>query len=141
MVSNWEAEVSVEQEADDCLAIEATQLNYDCTIVSIDKDMLQVPCWHYNHVKDEMRKMTPYEGIKFFYTQILTGDSADNIVGLRGIGPKKADKILEGVDEEADLWDAVLKAYDGDLDRVVENARLLWLRRYEGEIWQPPDKR
>ena len=42
---------------------------------------------------------------------------------------------------EEDLWDAVIKAYDGDIDRVVENARLLWLRRYEGEIWQPPDKR
>ena len=141
MISDWDAVVSVEQEADDCLAIEATRLDYDCTIVSIDKDMLQVPCWHYNPVKDVMKKVTPDEGIKFFYTQILTGDPVDNIVGLKGVGPKTADKMLDGVDTEPDLWDAVLKAYDGDVDRVVENARLLWLRRSEGELWEPPDNR
>ena len=39
---------------------------------------------------------------------------------------------------EQDLWEACVKAYDGDVDRVIENARLLWLRRTEGEIWQPP---
>ena len=88
-----------------------------------------------------MTKVTPDEGIKSFYTQILTGDTADNIVGLQGIGPKKAEKLLDGADTEDDLWDAVLKAYDGDVDRVVENARLLWLRRYEGELWEPPNNR
>jgi len=141
MISDWQAVVSVEQEADDCLAIEATQLDHDCTIVSVDKDMLQVPCWHHNPVKGTMTKVTPDEGIKSFYTQILTGDTADNIVGLQGIGPKKAEKLLDGADTEDDLWDAVLKAYDGDVDRVVENARLLWLRRYEGELWEPPNNR
>jgi hypothetical protein len=141
MIENWGAEVSIEQEADDCLAIEATQLDYDCTIVSVDKDMMQVPCWHHNPVKGTMTKVTPDEGIKFFYTQMLTGDAADNIVGLQGIGPKKAEKILQDVTTEDDLWDTVLKAYEGDVDRAVENARLLWLRRYEGEIWQPPDMR
>lgn len=141
MISDWQAIVSEEQEADDCLAIRATELDYNCTIVSVDKDMQQVPCWHFNPVKGVMNKVTPDEGIKFFYTQILTGDAADNIVGLRGIGPKKAEKILEGVEEEDDLWDSVIKAYEGDVDRAVENARLLWLRRYEGELWQPPDMR
>jgi 5'-3' exonuclease len=141
MVSMWDAVESVEQEADDCLAIEATQLDYNCTIVSVDKDMMQVPCWHYNPVKDTMVKVTPAEGIKFFYTQILTGDSVDNIIGLHKVGPKTADKMLDGIEEEDDLWDAVLKAYEGDRDRVVENARLLWLRRYEGELWEPPDNR
>ena len=81
MVNMWDAVESVEQEADDCLAIEATQLDYNCTIVSVDKDMMQVPCWHYNPVKDTMVKVTSAEGIKFFYTQILTGDSVYNIIG------------------------------------------------------------
>ena len=141
MADMWDAVESVEQEADDCLAIEATQLNHDCTIISIDKDMLQVPCWHYNPVKETMVKVTPDEGTKFFYTQILTGDAVDNIIGLHKVGPKTADKMLEGAETEDDLWEAVLKAYDGDRDRVVENARLLWLRRYEGELWEPPDNR
>lgn len=138
MMDHWGAILSVEQEADDCLAIEATQLDYDCVIISVDKDMLQVPCHHYNPVKDKLVKVTPAEGIKFFYTQILTGDTADNIIGLYNVGPKKAAKILEGKETEEELWNAVLKSYSGDKDRVIENARLLWLRRKEGELWQPP---
>ena len=54
------------------------------------------------------------------------------------MGPVKAAKILEGCSTEQELYDACVKAYDGDLDRVLENARLLWLRRYEGEMWMPP---
>ncbi len=33
----------------------------------------------------------------------------------------------------------VVKAYDGDEGRVLENARLLWLRRYENQMWEPPN--
>jgi 5'-3' exonuclease len=76
--------------------------------------------------------------MKFFYTQILTGDRADNIGGLHGVGPVKASKILQGCETENELWDAVVKAYEGDVEHVLENARLLWLRRYEGEIWCQP---
>ena len=141
MEGEWGAIVSVEQEADDCLAIAATDLDHDCTIVSIDKDMLQVPCWHYNPVKDVMVKVSETEGLRFFYSQILTGDSVDNIHGLKGVGPKTAELMLEDAWTEDDLWETVVKAYDGDVDRIVENARLLWLRRYEGELWEPPDKR
>jgi DNA polymerase-1 len=116
-------------------------LDYHCVVASIDKDMLQLPCWHFNFGRNEWTKVSPEEGIKFFYTQILTGDRADNIVGLHGIGPKKAEKLLQDCHTEEDLWDAVVKAYDGDTDRVTENARLLWLRRYEGQIWEPVVKR
>ena len=61
-----------------------------------------------------------------------------NIVGLYRVGPVKAKKMLEGCETEEDLWQQVLKAYDNDIDRVIENARLLWLRRREGELWEPP---
>jgi 5'-3' exonuclease len=141
MHGKYEAIVSSGEEADDLIAIEAARLNYDACVASIDKDMLQIPCWHFNIVRGDYTKVTPEEGIKFFYTQILTGDRADNIVGLFRVGPKKAEKILEGATEERDLWDRVVKAYDGVEDRVVENARLLWLRRKEEEIWLPPTVR
>ena len=141
MHGKYEAIVSSGEEADDLIAIEAARLNYDACVASIDKDMLQIPCWHFNIVRGDYTKVTPDEGIKFFYTQILTGDRADNIVGLFKVGPKKAEKILDGATEEEDLWDRVVKAYDGDEERVIENARLLWLRREEGEIWLPPKAR
>ena len=105
------------------------------------RDRLQIPCTHFNFNRNEWTDVDEWDGLKFFYTQILTGDSADNIVGLYKVGPVKAGKILDGAESEHELWDRCVDAYDGDAERVLENARLLWLRRYEGELWQPPDMR
>jgi len=138
MESKYKAIISKGEEADDLIAKEAARLDYKACVASIDKDMLQIPCWHFNIVRGDYLQVEPFGGIKFFYTQILTGDTADNIVGLFRVGPVKAKKILDDAETEEDLWDCVVKAYDGNEDRVIENARLLWLRREEEEIWQPP---
>lgn len=135
---NYGAVVIEGQEADDAIAIEATNLGTSSIVVSIDKDMLQIPCFHFNQNKQQWWSVSEFEGLEFFYEQILTGDTADNIIGLKGIGPVKAKKILKGAESEQDLWDAVLAAYNGDEERVIENARLLWLRRYEEQLWLPP---
>ena len=141
MESEYQAIISKGEEADDLIAKEAARLDYHACVASIDKDMLQIPCWHFNIVRGDYLKVEPFGGIKFFYTQILTGDTADNIVGLWKVGPVKAKKILEDAETEEELWDLVVKAYDGNEERVIENARLLWLRREEEEIWQPPKVR
>jgi len=138
MESKYQAIISQGEEADDLIAMEAARLDYKACVASIDKDMLQIPCWHFNIVRADYIKVEPFGGIKFFYKQILTGDRADNIVGLWKVGEVKASKILDGADTEEELWDRVIKAYDGNEERVIENARLLWLRREEEEIWQPP---
>jgi 5'-3' exonuclease len=138
MESKYKAIISEGEEADDLISKEAARLNYKACVASVDKDMLQLPCWHFNFVRGDYVKVEPFGGIKFFYTQILTGDTADNIAGLWKVGPVKAKKILDDAETEEDLWDCVVKAYDGNEDRVIENARLLWLRREEEEIWQPP---
>jgi 5'-3' exonuclease len=126
------------EEADDLIAIEATNLGPDPIIASIDKDMLTIPCWHYNFLKDEWVYQNDWDAKLFFYTQILTGDAVDNVIGLYRVGPVKAGKILSHCETEIDLYKACLDAYDGDADRVLENARLLHLRRYENELWDPP---
>jgi hypothetical protein len=109
-------------------------------ICSVDKDLDQIPGWHYNFVKGTAYHITPEEGMYRFYKQILTGDSADNIIGLKGVGPIRADKMLEDCDTEEKLYEACLAAYDGDAGRVLENAQLLWLRRHEGQMWTPPER-
>jgi 5'-3' exonuclease len=140
LVESYRGRIVNGQEADDAIAIEATKNDPETTVVaSVDKDMLQIPCWHFNFVKGEWTFVEPSDGTKFFYKQILTGDAADNIKGIFKVGPVKADKILEGITEEKDLYEAVVKAYDGDKERVLENARLLWLRRYENQMWEPPN--
>lgn len=138
LVTKYKATVSEGEEADDLIAIAATKYGPETIVASVDKDMLQIPCKHFNFTKGEWHDITEFEGTKFFYKQILTGDRADNIMGLYKVGPVKAEKIVKDCNTEEELWEAVIKAYDGDIDRVVENARLLWLRRKEGEIWQPP---
>ena len=130
----WGAVRSENEEADDLIAI----LGEHAVIASVDKDFLQVPCVHYNTRRQDFTKVNEFEGIYFFYKQILMGDKADNIVGLNRVGPATADKILKDVEDEYEMYERVLKAYDGDADRVLENGRLLWLRREVGEIWQPP---
>ena len=138
MVDKFGAIVSEGEEADDLIAIEATRCGPDTVVASIDKDMLQIPCWHFNFNKKKWTQVSEWQGDLFFYTQILTGDAADNIKGLKGIGPKKAEKLLHDCRSVDDLWEACVKAYGGDTARIVENARLLWLRRYEGQLWEPP---
>lgn len=137
LVDKWEATVSDGQEADDDIAIRATELGVDgCIIVSIDKDFLQVPGWHYNFMKREKKLVTPEEGIRFFYKQILMGDSADNIQGAWRVGTKTADKLLADAKTEQELYQCCVEVLGEK--RVLENARLLWLRRTPNEIWEPP---
>jgi 5'-3' exonuclease len=61
----------------------------------------------------------------------------DNIPGLRGIGPVKAEKILKDCKNERQLFAAVLESYEDNLELLTERAQLLWIRRKAGEIWIP----
>jgi len=140
MVENWGAVVSEGEEADDLIGIRATQIGPYAVVASIDKDMLQIPCIHYNLWKKTWTKVSEWDGLLFFYEQILTGDKADNIIGLHGVGPVKAKKVIEGATTERELFDRCVAKYDGDVDKVIENGRLLWLRREEGQLWSPPDE-
>lgn len=135
----WAATVSEEQEADDDIAIRATSLKDDCIIVSIDKDFQQVPGWHYNFVKKVKSYVHPEEGLRFFYKQILTGDNADNIKGMHRVGEVRATKMLADAKTEMELYACCVEAMGAE--RVLENARLLWLRREPNQMWEPPNEK
>ena len=107
-------------------------------IMSLDKDLDMLRGWHYNFVKDDLYYVTEKEGIKNFYLQILTGDRVDNIPGLQGIGPVKADRILKDCNNEKQLFAAVLEAYEDNLELLTERAQLLWIIRKENQLWKPP---
>lgn len=126
------------EEADDAVAIESSRGYY--WLVHQDKDLNQLPGHHYNPVTDERYFVSEFEGLKSFYTQLLTGDRTDNIQGLKQIGPKKAEKILADCKTEQEMFEAVKKAYESKeepFDRLVENGKLLWLRREPGQVWEP----
>ena len=135
----WGASVSDGQEADDDIAIRATELGEESIIVSIDKDFMQVPGWHYNFVKKVKKHVTPEDGLRFFYKQILMGDSADNIKGIFRVGEKKATKMLADLETEQQFYQCCVEGLGEE--RVLENARLLWLRRYPNQMWEPPSEK
>ena len=138
-MEHWEAIMTEGEEADDLISIHATELGMlNSIIVSIDKDFLQVPGLHYNPVKKQHKAVDYWSGLLFFYQQILMGDSADNIIGIKGIGPAKSLKMLNDAADEMELYARCIEQYNGDEARVIENARLLWLRREHGQIWEPP---
>lgn len=140
LVTSWGFTVVQGIEADDAVGIAAYALTEDESImVHIDKDLNQFRGWHYNYRKKEKYYVSEFEGLHSFYTQILTGDRIDNIVGLKGIGPVKAKRILEECTNENELYQAVLKAYEGDQQRVLENGQLLWLQREANQVWQLPN--
>lgn len=147
LIKEWGAIISLEQEADDALGISQST---DTIICSIDKDLHQIPGNHYNFVKKEYKIVSPEEGVRHFYHQLLTGDVTDNIPGIYGIGPKKAQKALVTLTNDFEFYSKVvemyLEAYDKKLevgqilDKILLNGRLLKIRQKEGELWEPPLK-
>lgn len=135
---SWNGDVYEGIEADDAIAIEATKFGDDSIIVSLDKDFDQVQGWHYNFVKKDKYYITHDEGLLNFYCQFLVGDRIDNIIGVQGIGPVKAKKLLEGKTEQ-EMFDICVEKL-GSHERAVENGILLYLQRKEGEIWSPPNE-
>lgn len=96
-------------EADDILGLSANRVDI---LVSSDKDLLTVPGRHFNPTKPEdgVRKVTEREALHRHMTQTLTGDSVDNFPGCKGVGPKGAEKILDGLDSN-EWWGAVVERY------------------------------
>jgi hypothetical protein len=105
LVDAWGFVVVEDEEADDVVVRRHYELGEDSILVGIDKDGLQSPGHHYNWQKQELFSVSKPEALKNFYRQILTGDRIDNIQGIKGIGPKKADKIIEYVDRELIKYD------------------------------------
>ncbi len=114
LIDTWNAEVVDDMEADDAMAIKQME-HYEALddwtcICSIDKDLDQVPGWHYNWMRDDMYQIKLADALRYYAKQMLTGDSTDNILGIPGIGPKKADKILENVKDD-DLIHVIQEQY------------------------------
>lgn len=88
--------VHPEWEADDVIGFLHTHpLCVDTVIVTIDKDLDQIPGRHCNPDKEENYTVLPDDAETYRWCQVLSGDTTDNYPGIRGIGHVKAMKILE----------------------------------------------
>jgi len=133
-------------------------------IVTADKDMRMLPgvhlCWKDHDILTTVPDNTwavygedgKIYGDKWFWLQMLHGDTADNIPGLEfvftdgkggalkmsKVGPKTAEQLLGGIEDNKEAYSIVSQCYwrtyrgQGEhvgYDRFVEQACLLWLRQ------------
>jgi len=128
LISKWKADVIFGMEADDALGIRQRE---DTVIVSLDKDLDQIPGLHFNFVKQSLYSITEEQGRYHFWWQMLVGDVADNIKCVSGIGKVRANKYLEGCETDSDFFCVVgnlyAKDYDDPEDRLLRNGKLLYI--------------
>lgn len=128
VIDIYGAVVSDGEEADDLIG--KAQKDWTTCITSTDKDLDQIPGWHFNWRKSSLYWVTREQGLMFFLKQMIMGDRADNVKGIPRMGEVKADKALkslpykEGIEVVKDLYTEC-----GIHDQLKENAEVLWIRR------------
>lgn len=129
------AELIHGMETDDAIGIEQwSNKDRSTCIVSIDKDLDCIPGYHYNWVKGEHYYVDLDTANRKFWTQVLTGDTTDNIQGIPKVGPKTAEKLLAGKGDWASMGVAVKDAYRAKFGSQAElhfreTATLIWIQR------------
>jgi len=112
----------------------------ETVICSQDKDLHMIPGWHYswpvgNRPAKELWWQDEQSAIRCFFSQLLTGDSTDNIPGLFGVGGSSTlVKRLSSYTTELEMYISVAEEYEkrfGSYWRqfLTENAQLLWILR------------
>ena len=143
-------------EADDLMGVLAS--GGQAIAVTLDKDLLSTPGWHYrpefsywggadeNGIRlqktkpAQLRRVSLWEADFNFHSQWLRGDMTDGFAGLKGVGPKKAEKIL--LSTPSQNWtEAVLAEYEKrghDLEYALAMAHCARILRW-GD-WERPDR-
>lgn len=163
LTGTFNARVVKGREADD----ECSILGWDCyerqedfAVATIDKDLDQVPGWHYDYRRKVWYQVSVFAGERRFWEQVLSGDATDNIGGCYKIGLEKAERIVDEIVEDAEdliwptpdeFWRRVISEYTLSKakkgcpymdsvaeDVAIENARLVYMQRKPRELWVPP---
>lgn len=160
LIREWNAIETDGYEADDALGCEQ---NDETVICSLDKDLLMIPGRHYSWpimrkgkiVRDHTFHDVSYiAGLQHFYKQMLIGDTADNIIGVAGIGKVKAHNTIINLLQEDKMYNKVLDLYQQEAvgqqsledisddeyqrltfegyNRFIMNADCLWIWRSLG---------
>lgn len=144
-------------EADDMCGILGTSCmasGEPFVIAGIDKDLLSIPGSHYNYSTKVSRTVTQQQADRWFWTQVLTGDSTDCIPGLHGVGEARAGKLLGEAVTYDELKEKVIHAYTNAFSKdrqnlqgskyagyscaqelLEEQARLIYMQRNVNEKW------
>lgn len=146
------------READDevsILAYQAIRNRKKVCVATIDKDLDQIPCPHFDYRQKVFYDINEQAARRWFWVQTLSGDATDNIPGCYKTGPKTAESIIDEAMEEGlddtDIWARVVSHYTASAaisncpytaDRAeevaLETARLVYIQKNANELWNPP---
>ncbi len=143
----WLCQIYPGVEGDDVIGINADPQNGD-VISSLDKDLKTIPGVHTE--RGGLIDISEYEANYRFYTQVLTGDTADNYPGCPGCGPKRAEVLLKDAATPQEMWNVVLGAYTkahlsrSNAIQMARCARILRPGEYDLDnerplLWEPPE--
>ena len=142
-------ERAVNSEADDLLRIwhgEIVEKGVDQPIIcTVDKDLKCIPGLHYHLKTQKVVEVDEHESLRIFYSQLLSGDSVDNIPGLPKIGPITADKLVCTAQSEEELQEIVVSNYiakmgmEDWLDWLKFNGSLLYILKTHDDKFDPEE--
>jgi 5'-3' exonuclease len=124
------------------------------TLCAVDKDVLYtLEGEHFNYYSSfrfnipmKFINVDAEQAMKHHYKQCLTGDKGDNVIGLKGIGDKTADKLLKMCSSPEECWKVVEGQYGRfqRTDDALKNMRLVNMHqlelidgKYEVKLWSP----
>lgn len=163
LIANYECILSDNGlEADDEMSIYqwARRAEESTIICSRDKDLRITPGWQFGWecglqpsfgpeivdnkgwLKLDRKGEVKGAGLKFFFYQMLVGDTVDNIPGCPKVGPVKALALLQGCDTKKDHEAAVRASYEAYYGPeykpyLEEQSKLLWMVRELNEDGSP----
>ncbi len=154
-------------EADHIVVCKKRDFPEKYTLASVDKDVyLALEGRHFNYYSSTKWKIpmkwvdvTADGAMRRYYIQTIMGDDGDNVIGLHGIGPKKAAKALVNCHTPAECWVGVVNMYTThgrDIVDAITNFRLVDMRQlvlnpicdltkpiteddYQVKLWDPRD--
>lgn len=96
MRDTWNANLVSVFESEDFVTKRAAEIGHDnCIIAAIDKDLYCNPGRFYNYRTGETKIVTQEQADLNLWRQVATGDNTDNIPGVPGIGPRKAEVVVD----------------------------------------------
>lgn len=162
MLATYDVKIAYGMEADDLMSIDqyARLDKLDTIICSRDKDLRITPGMHYGWECGRQGQFGPTRvsevgaielkggkklvgtGLAFFYSQVLTGDTVDNIPGLPRCGPLTAYESLHDATSEVELFERVSQLYSTKYGEdwrkeMNEQCQLLWMVRELNEDGSP----
>jgi hypothetical protein len=130
LVETYEATISIGMEADDAIGLAQSD---STVIVTADKDLKVIPGLHRHIYTKEVSELSETASNRYFFNQLLTGDTTDNILGLYGVGGKSTYcKSINSMDDTKDMIDLVVDQYKcrfGSYWRffLSETVQLVWI--------------